>query len=508
MPCCAASRILLSLTLTCAVGGGARSLAQSSQVAITVHAEQSGVKTSPVMYGAFFEEINHAGDGGLYAEMVRNRTFKERAAGQPTAWSLKNTAGGQADMALETANPLNPDNALSLRVTVKSLPAGGRVALVNAGYWGMALHQGEVYTLSFYARADTPQMLTVSLQSADGTVDARGAVGGVAGGWKRYAVSLTALRDDPTATLALSPERQGSLWLNIVSVFPARTYKARPNGLRPDLMQMLLALHPTFLRFPGGTYVQGKNSLANAFNWKNTLGDIAERPGHDNDAWGYWSTDGLGYHEYLQLCEDLGASPLFVVNIGTAAFGDSLPVDQTGPYIQDMLDAVEYANGPVSSKWGALRAKAGHPKPFSLNCLEIGNEDQGHDYTARFALFSKALRDKYPDIQIVSNGNSRPQDPTDYFDDHSYVTPEWLWLHLRAYKDRGRDGPKIYLGEFAAKDWDNGPSVGQGNLRAALAEAAFLAGLEQDGDEVQRESYAPLLANTHDRAWNPDLIRL
>jgi alpha-L-arabinofuranosidase len=288
--------------------------------------------------------------------------------------------------------------------------------------------------------------------------------------------------------------------MDMVSLFPKETFKGRENGIRKDLGQMIADMKPAFVRFPGGCYVEG-NLMANAFRWKKSIGDIAERSGHMG-IWGYYSTGGLGYHEYLQFCEDLGAEPLFVINCGMA-HGDSIPMDQLQEYVQDALDAIEYANGPVDSKWGSLRAKAGHPKPFHLKMIEVGNENGGKLYDERYAVFYDALKARYPEVKIVANerGGIPTSRPREIVDEHYYSSPEFFMRQARRYDSYDRSNYKVYVGEYATTQ-----SAGLGNVIAALGEAAFMTGLERNGDVVTMASYAPLLVNPNWRGWNPNAI--
>lgn len=468
---------------------------------LVVHCDRPGVRVSPSLYGVFFEEINHAGDGGLYAEMVRNRDFQEVAGlgEKPVGWSLETEGQVQGTMSLDTVRPLDAATPRSLRLEARSV-ASGRVAVVNEGYWGIAVRRGAAYRLSLYAHrsAQGPGAITVSLEDSRGKVYARAVLTGLSEEWKRQHCRLTAQGDDPSARLVLSVTTPGTLWLDTISLFPIDTWKHRPNGLRADLAGHVAALQPAFVRFPGGCYVEGDH-LANAFRWKTTLGDIAARPGHLNDNWGYRSTDGLGFHEYLQMCADVGATPLFVINCGMA-HKDVVPQNQLTPWIQEALDAIEYANGPVTSRWGALRARNGHPEPFDLRYMEIGNENgNGAPYARRYRLFYNAIKRRYPEVQLIAD--APVPEPVDLVDDHFYNSPEWFWASASYYDRYDRRGPKIYVGEYAVTQ-----NCGQGNLRAALAEAAFMTGLERNSDVVHMASYAPLFVNANDRRWNPDAI--
>jgi len=465
--------------------------ASAQSTTITIDTAHPGHAISPSLYGVFFEEINHAGDGGIYAEMVRNRTFKELDNGRPIAWSMQPADG--ASMELDSSTSLNEANPTSLKLTSTKSPA----VAINEGYWGMSVRKGARYHLSFFARAAGTSAVDVRLETADGKVAAAGSVTGIGADWKRYSVDLKSNADVDHARLAIAQRSTGSIWLNVVSLFPTDTYKG--HDLRPDLAEKVAALAPAFIRFPGGCYVEGDRTVENSFHWKETLGDIAGRPGHLNDIWGYRSTDGLGYHEYLQMCEDMHAAPLFVVNCGMAHH-ETIPMTEMESYVQGALDAIEYANGPVTSQWGAMRAKNGHPKPFGLKYVEIGNEDAWiAGYADHYNVVYKAIKAKYPDIITIADG---PADaPIETLDDHYYNDPHWFWRHTDLYDATDRNGPKHYVGEYAVtKD------CGQGNLKAALGEAAFMTGLERNSDVVTMASYAPLFTNVNNRAWNPDAI--
>jgi len=477
---------------------GATLLAQTpaqSPAALAVHVDRPGATISPLLYGLFFEEINRAGDGGLYAEMVQNRSFED--ADNPVAWSLVKSPGAEATMTLDTSRPLNEKSPRSLRLEVTKVD-GGRVGVANEGFKGMAVKKGAQYVLSLYARSTDGLAgpVAVSLEQGD-SVLAAGKIEGVGPEWKKFDCSLTAGETSAAARLVLSVSSPCTLWLDVVSLFPKETWKGRPNGLRPDLAERLAAMKPAFVRFPGGCYVEG-NKLANAFRWKDSIGDVAQRPGHWN-LWGYRSTDGLGYHEYLQMCEDLAAEPLYVINCGMA-HEDRVPMDQMGPWVQDALDAIEYANGPATGKWGSLRAKAGHPAPFNLKYMEIGNENGGPLYQERYRLFYDALKARYPEIVLVADERTS-QRLTEILDEHYYNNPEFFIQNAEKYDKYDRKGPKIYVGEYAVTQ-----NCGKGNLRGAIGEAAFMTGMERNSDIVVMSSYAPLLVNCGWRQWNPDAI--
>ncbi|TWU37434.1 alpha-L-arabinofuranosidase C-terminal domain-containing protein [Novipirellula artificiosorum] len=500
--------------------------ANAETVRVDVDAQGKRIQVSPDLYGVFYEEINHAGDGGLYAEMVQNRSFEENEMsdhmhlengkvrtdkGWETIWKPKTdlrgwfvVAQGGADVAiaLDDTRPLNAQSPHALRVELKQ--AGARAGFANEGYWGMSVVKGENYHLSFYARSDKKSPVTITLESQDGqTVYARKRVRGVGGPWKRYRCVLTAKDTDPKARLAICLRKPATLWFDMVSLFPENTYKQRIPGMRADLMGKLHELRPKFLRFPGGCVVEGC-TLDNRIQWKETIGDIAQRPGHW-DLWGYRASDGLGFHEFLQMAEDLDAEVMYVVNVGmscqarhseTASEQEIVDI-----YLQDTLDALEYAMGPASSKWGALRVQNGHPEPFKVKYVEIGNENSGADYHRAYRIFYRALKATYPTILTIAN-QAIPDAPVEIIDEHYYVGPHWFFAHANKYDGYDRTGPKIYVGEYAVNR-----GVGSGNLMGALSEAAFMLGMERNSDHVIMASYAPLFENVNDREWDVNLIR-
>ena len=490
LPLCKSGRTewaAASLTACLALAVAQAAFAQSR---ITVQLDKSGHPVSPTLWGIFFEDINHSTDGGIYPELVRNRSFED--ADQPEAWRISNSTG---ETAIDSSRPLNPFNRHSLQVKLN-----GSATIENDGYWGMNIVQGATYRFSVAARATEgfASPLVVRLLSAPDIELARGEVSGFTGDWKYYRLELTASGSDPKAHLQLSASGRGTLHLDMVSLLPKATWKS--HGLRPDLAEMLDALKPSFMRFPGGCWVEG-DDMAHMNHWKETIGDPDARVPLYN-LWGYWATHGLGFHEYLQLSEDLGAAPLFCVNVGMSHH-ETIPLARMGQWVQDALDALEYANGPTNTVWGALRARQGHPKPFNLRYLEIGNENGGPDYAARWPLFHHAIKSRYPEVQLVADvwGNY-PQDPRpDLVDEHYYNNPEFFMRQANHYDSYDRQGPKVFVGEYAVTQ-----GCGQGNLRAAVGEAAFMTGLERNSDIVAMASYAPLFVNLNHRHWNPDLI--
>jgi alpha-L-arabinofuranosidase len=478
---------------------------------VDVQVDQPGHRVPPTLWGIFFEDINLSADGGIYPELVRNRSFNE--SDNPDYWRLVGEGAQQVQLSIDDSQPLNPLNRTSLRIRSREA-----WVVENEGYWGMNVARGQGYTLRLAARAadgyDGP--VTVRLVSfggetlAEGTLAPTGGEGGRGGrrdrrgrggnDWSQHTLELTPSASDPQAKLQISGEGGGgALFLDMVSLTPNRTWK--DHGLRPDLCEMLAGLQPSFFRFPGGCWVEGED-MAHMNKWKQTIGDVSQRTPLYN-IWGYMATHGLGYHEYLQLSEDLGAEPLFCINTGMS-HREVAPMEQMGQWVQDALDAIEYANGPVDSVWGGLRAQNGHPEPFNLKYVEIGNENGGEAYAERWPLFVKAIRAKYPEIILVANHwqGGYPTSPMpEVVDEHYYNTPEFFMQQASRYDDYDRSGPKVFVGEFAVTQ--NG---GAGNLRAAIGEAAFMTGIERNSDVVVMACYAPLLVNVNHRRWNPDLI--
>ena len=503
--------------------------APAPQACITVDPGKPGVMVSPTLYGIFFEEINRAGDGGLYAELLQNRSFED-APDDPRAWTLLKEGNADARITLDKSQPLNPNNPTSLRLEVVN-PNSGRAGICNEGFkgrpldyanllaayheavkkatTGLCVEAGKDYQVSFYARCGEgfKGPLTVSIEKQDGTVLASRGFTDIGGQWQKHEATLAVGGTDLNARLVVSTRQPGTIWLDMVSLFPKETYQNRANGFRPDLVRMLQAMHPSFVRFPGGCFVEG-DSLEESIRWKRTIGDVAVRPGHWC-RWGYRSTDGLGFHEYLLLCEDLGAAPLFVINVGLAHRG-VVPMEQIQEWVQDALDAIEYANGPADSKWGALRAQAGHPAPFHLKTIELGNENGGDlqenfggtsaQYQERYAAFHSAIKTRYPDITLIAN--TRIASPVEIVDDHCYVhNPDLLLRRVGQYDGYSRNDPKVYVGEYAVIE-----NCGLGNLKAALAEAAYAIGLERNSDAVVMACYAPLFCRKGWDLWNPNAI--
>ena len=491
----------LRVTFACLVGSGLLAgivplahTAETSTLSLTV--DKPGHAISPLLYGIFFEDINCSADGGLYAEMVRNRNFED--SDTPDYWQ---TLGSGTTITVESAEPVSPNNPHSLRVEVKHLD-GPRAGVANDGFWGMSVVQAEEYELSLFAKelGAFAGPLWISLESRQGEIYAQNKTTPLTPSWKAYHLSFKPGKTDAQARLVISTKQAGGFALDMVSLFPRKTWKHRGNGMRSDLAEMLAGLKPSFMRFPGGCWVEGE-TMDLAYRWKQTVGDPSERRTQYN-IWQYHATHGLGYHEYLQLCEDLGAEPLFVINCGMS-HKQVVPIDKMSEFVQDALDAIEYANGAGSSKWGSLRARNGHPRPYNLKYMEIGNENGGPAYRDRFALFYDAIKAKHPDMHLIANewGGWPTNRPIELVDEHYYSSPEFFIQNTDKYDSYDRAGRKVYVGEYAVTQ-----GCGQGNLRAAVGEAAFMTGMERNSDVVMMASYAPLFANVNYKKWNPDLI--
>ena len=474
---------------------------------VSIQVNQPGAVVSSNLFGIFFEEINFAGEGALYAEMVRNRAFY--SAPSPTYWTLVTQGTAIGDMAVDPTQPLNTNIPNSLNLTMNS--GTGSVGAANGGFWGMNITAGATYNLNFYAKAApgyTGPLIVQLENAAETTVYATASFGGLTQGWQQFSGTLVPNTTDTNAQLVLSISRPATVWLDVVSLFPAATFNNRTNGLRADLANMLAALHPSFMRCPGGNYIESDN-VTNAVRWKKSIGPISQRPGHMNDAWGYWSTDGYGVDEMFQECEDMGMTPLYAINAGLAlgyngSTNNTVPLNQMGPWVQDALDLIQYANGATTTTWGALRAANGHPAPYNLQYMEIGNENGGPYYDDRYALFYDAIKSNYPSMHLIAPnwGGIPTATPVEIEDQHYYSSPGTFISYATMYDNYNRSGPKVFVGEYAVT---SGYGT-YGNLSAALGEASFMTGMERNSDVVLMASYAPLFGNVNGLQWQPDLI--
>ncbi|MDP0498567.1 MAG: alpha-L-arabinofuranosidase C-terminal domain-containing protein [Verrucomicrobiota bacterium JB022] len=513
-------------------------MSPAAPLALTVKPDEAKA-ISPHLFGLFFEDINWGADGGLYPERIRNRSFEFSAMSHPTwnnftGWELVERGGGRAWWSLDQGIPLHPNNPHALVLHVREPGEGAGIR--NEGFDGIVLEKGAKYDVSFFGRLTymgarwggepfgdgSPMPVVVRLESESGEVLGEASFDITSPEWEKHTATITAKKSDPKAHFVLLGKAPGGIALDMISVFPQDTFKGRPNGMRPDLAQVLADLKPGFLRFPGGCVAHGHN-LSNMYRWPDTIGPLEERRGMFN-LWGYHQSMGIGYHEYFQFSEDLGAEPLPVVpagvccqNAGHTKGGGQhgIPLDDMDAYIQEVLDLIEYANGPVSSEWGAKRAANGHPEPFNLKWLGVGNEDHITPvFEQRFRMIYDAVKEKHPEIEVIGTSGPFWHGPDfdagwklareidlPMVDEHYYVAPEWFLENQERYDSYDRNESKVYLGEYAAHEPDRANT-----LRSALAEAAFMTGLERNGDIVHFASYAPLLGREGHTQWRPDLI--
>ncbi|XP_058750656.1 alpha-L-arabinofuranosidase 1-like [Vicia villosa] len=470
----------------------------------------SGRPIPNTLFGIFFEEINHAGTGGLWAELVNNRGFEAggtRFLSNIDPWTI---VGTESSILVQTElNSCFERNKVALRIDVlcDKCPSHG-VGISNPGFWGMNIVKGKKYKVVFFVRSIGALDMTVSFRKAQGgEILASSNVKGSAlevSEWKRMETTLVATASCSNSNLVLTTTQKGKLWLDQISAMPVDTFKG--HGFRSDLVDMLLQLKPAFLRFPGGCFVEGK-TLSNAFRWKDSVGPWEQRPGHFGDVWNYWTDDAFGYFEGLQLAEDIGAAPVWVFNNGIS-HTDEIDTSVIGPFVQEALDGIEFARGKATSTWGSVRASMGHPQPFNLKYVGVGNEDCGKkNYHGNYLAFYNAIRRVYPDIQIISNCDAslRPLDhPADLYDYHTYpLDARNMFSNAHVFDKTPRNGPKAFVSEYALI---GEKQAKHGTLLGAVSEAGFLIGLERNSDHVVMASYAPLFVNAHDRMWNPDAI--
>ena len=468
-------------------------------------------------YGIFFEDINHAADGGLYAEKVRNRAFEfspiDNTSYQAlTAWKKIEEGGASVSASVRNSSPYSKKNPDYLVLEVSD--AGKRAGIKNLGWGsGIAAEEGAEYKFTCYARAEKPCKITVSIDDAYGNAVCAGEIEINGADWTRYTLALTASKSDYSASLAITADKPCKFCIDFVSLFPADTFNGRENGLRKDLAQMLADLKPKFMRFPGGCLVHDgtlnsddRNSM---YRWKNTIGAVTERPSRRNN-WRYNQTLGLGYYEYFQFCEDIGAKPLPVLPAGyNPHMEQAAPLDEMREWIDDALDLIEFANGSADTRWGKIRAELGHEKPFNLEYLAIGNEEVGKGFWERYDIIHKAIREKYPEIKLINSAGPFPcggefergwanakRNSSDLVDEHYYTSPEWMLANMNRY-DGYANSPKVFLGEYAS--WGN-------TYYNALVEAAYMTSLENHAESVGLVCYAPLFANVDYVDWKPDMI--
>lgn len=501
-----------------------------------------GKKISTDLFGLFFEDINYAADGGLYAELVQNRSFEYSPTDHNewhsfTSWNYVTQVFSYGSLNIETNNPIHTNNPHYAVLNIEHIGqhAVGKhseipqnkgipgVGIKNNGFDNMVVAAGEKYVFSMFGRqfSKSPISLVINLQGPKGEILAESKINLDSKDWKTYTATLTASKSNDSTSLVILATNKGKLGIDMVSLFPQKTFKNRKNGLRVDLAQLLADIKPAFMRFPGGCLVHG-SGLDNMYRWKNTIGPIEQRIEQKN-LWGYHQTMGLGYYEYFLFCEDIGAKPVPVLPAavscqnsgGTWRIGgtgqQALPMNQMQDYIQEVLDLIEWANGPTTSIWGAKRAAAGHPEPFNLQYVGIGNEDKmTPEFEERFKIIVNAVKSKHPEIDVI--GTSGPFSEGEDFekgwdianmtnvsmvDEHYYKQPEWFLSNLNRYDSYDRKKPSVYLGEYAS--WGN-------KMKNAIAEAAYMTTLERNGDIVKMASYAPLLAKKDHVQWKIDMI--
>lgn len=530
--------ISLMVRVEAAVGTEGTVTGRTQPAVLRIDLRQTGKPISTNLIGVFFEDINYAADGGLYAELVQNRSFEYQPTARPdwtalTAWETVRRRGADGTVLVADAFPVHPNNPHY--VVLETRAPGDGFGLCNRGFDGISVQAGKVYDFSLFGRQlftgnrwgnsgvlEGPAEFEVRLEAPDGSVLASATVAVTGREWRKFHCTLTPARTEERAQLVLLSRTRGGVALDEISLFPRDTFKGRPNGLRADLAQTIAELKPRFVRFPGGCLVHGYG-LNNLYRWPLTVGPVEQRRSQPN-LWGYHQSMGLGYFEYFQFCEDIGAEPVPVVPAGVCCQNADhqggtgqrgLPMEEMPAYVQEVLDLIEWANGPPDSRWGSVRAAAGHPEPFRLKYLAVGNEEHITPvFKERFRMIYEAVRRKHPEITVIGTVGPFHSGP-DYeegwrfadelrlpmVDEHYYVAPAWFWENLERYDRYDRARSKVYLGEYAAHD------VGRRNtLRSALAEAAYLTALERNADVVLMASYAPLLGREGNTQWRPDLI--
>ncbi len=495
---------------------------------VIVNADKPVAEIKPTMWGLFFEDINFAADGGIYAELVKNRSFE--FSKPRMGWKIPWTGSDSSHFIIMNRSGLNEGNPRFARITLK--PGTGSLSMTNSGFRGMGVKQNTRYNFSVMASlpANDNIRMRIELLTEKGEKIGETTLTPKGREWKKYEASFTSSKTDLKSSLRILFEGTGIIDIDMVSLFPGDTWKGRPYGLRADLVQLLADMKPGFLRFPGGCIVEGYD-LSVRYQWKKTIGPVEERKMIIN-RWNtefahrqtpdYYQTFGLGFYEYFLLSEDIGAEPLPILNCGMACqfnTAELVPLDQLDPYIQDALDLIEFANGPADSKWGKIRAQMGHPAPFNLKYLGIGNEQWGPQYFERYALFEKAIKAKYPSINMVSGAGPQPDDELfksavealknlkpELVDEHYYRPPKWFRDNATRYDNYDRSIYKIFAGEYAAQSVFTVSPDNKNNWDCALSEAAFMTGLERNADVVNMCSYAPLFAHIDGWQWTPDLI--
>ncbi len=515
--------VMYSLT---SFGLANNTFAQTPKI-IKVSTDQSIAKVQPNMWGVFFEDINFGADGGIYAELIKNRSFE--FAKPLMGWSIQRKKAREGEILVVNRKEVNTANPRYLQVKKET----DDFELVNEGFKGIGVKKGLRYDFSvMYRQAAKGVKLVLLLKDANNKIIGQGSLNPeqTGEGWNKQSASFVATETDPKAKFSLLFQGQGNIDLDMISLFPGDTWKNRPQGLRADMVQWLADMKPGFIRFPGGCIVEGTD-LANRYQWKKTIGPIENRQVIMN-RWNtefahraapdYYQSFGLGFFEYFQLAEDIGSEALPILNCGMACQFNSAEVaalDELDPYVQDALDLIEFANGDVTTKWGKMRADLGHPKPFNLKMMGVGNENWGPQYLERVAIFTKAIKDKYPDFKLINSSGTDPEgdrfnllnttlrgNNADFIDEHYYRPADWFLKNAGRYDNYPRNGSKVFVGEYAVHAAGNITGSNKNNWQSALASASLMTGLERNADVVQMASYAPLFAHIDAWQWAPDMI--
>lgn len=520
--------VIAFITLLFAISTG---IAQTEKV-FTVKANELKTEIQPTMWGVFFEDINMGADGGIYAELVKNRSFEFTSP--LMGWKINRKKFSEGEILVLNRKEVNPANPRYIQVTATDA-VKGTLSMTNEGFKGMGIKKGLRYDFSVMYRMKSPGVkLHIELINSKGESigESQLTPATASNTWQKQSVSFNATDTEAKAKMNIWFEGTGVIDLDMISLFPGDTWKNRPGGFRADMVQLLADMKPGFIRFPGGCIVEGRD-LANRYQWKKTIGPVEERQLIMNrwnvefsyrPAPDYFQTFGLGFFEYMQLAEDIGASPLPILNCGMACqfnTAEAVTLSEIDPYVQDALDLIEFANGDVTSKWGKIRAEMGHPQPFNLKMMGIGNENWGPQYVERLQLFAKAIKTKYPEFKLIFSSGTDPSGErfdylngelrkmnADFIDEHYYRNPEWFTNNVTRYDNYPRNNTRVFAGEYAAHvAQSNNPNPStRNNIQAALAEAAFMTGLERNADVVNMASYAPLFAHVDGWQWNPDLI--
>jgi len=515
---CAVSLVIVQEQIVCAQTGN-----------ITVQVDKPGAAIPKTLFGLFFEDINFGADGGLYPERVKNRSFE--FPNPMMGWKQVDRGDTKGGLYVYDHGSIN-DTPNSHYLRIKVATAGKGFGIMNEGFRGIGVQKGAEYMFSVSARrvAGAPAALSVEVEDDSGRSQGQTKVSGFTTEWKTYTTSVRATETNNKARLNLLMEGSGTLDIDMVSLYPKHTWQNRENGLRYDLVKLLKEMKPGFLRFPGGCIVEGRY-LDQRYQWKTTIGDLDDRRLIIN-RWNqefnwrptpdYYQSFGLGYFEYFLLSEDIGAEPLPILNCGMACqFNSSelAPLEDLDHYIQDAIDLIEFANAPVTTAWGQKRAEMGHPAPFNLKMIGVGNEQWGPQYIERYEIFARVLKEKYPNVALVSSAGPSPDGErfdflwgklrelkADLIDEHYYMAPKWFRDNAGRYDNYPRTGPKVFAGEYAAQSVGIASPDNRNNWECALSEAAFVTGLDRNADVVQMSSYAPLFGHLEAWQWTPNMI--